>query len=524
MKENEFEINNNNSKNIVEEDPLSSSDLVDNGLEVEKTDLTTEDSVDEKESRVPENVTEDEEKEPLLERSTINLPQDDESGKPLEAKGFGSDEDEDNGDDIYLDFLPRAEEKPAEEIENLQFAKLKGKERRKFLRKHITEITLENDVRYRGPLSYRYLRIAGWIFLMFAQYGVLLGFSSKINPEAATNSSLLSVLYFCKNMVMPLFLLATFATILNGSKTLKSMIALYSGATVLVYALFLLVHERYLGGLVSTIFELDHGDAVAFVDRMIFNLNGSRYLTFNIFVDLLMCTLVYNFWVYKPKRVFVGKKLLIYRSFTLLPVLYELLSFELKVFASYGVINLPIYVYPVLTNKPPMTFLVFVLLVVFIKMRERLYRKSGKSHEQYLEFLKTNANSYQFSRFTAKLMLIAGLIDVIISFILVIIVAVALSGGSTESEAISAAFSAANNMVIRTGIGESASLIILSPLVFLFSYTRTHKDTRFDTILPVVAVVILLIVYLEGIYHILSSSYEKIKGLIDAFFGASLGL
>ena len=31
--------------------------------------------------------------------------------------------------------------------------------------------TLENDINYKAPLSYRYLRIIAWIFIIIAQIG-----------------------------------------------------------------------------------------------------------------------------------------------------------------------------------------------------------------------------------------------------------------------------------------------------------------------------------------------------------------
>ena len=40
-------------------------------------------------------------------------------------------------------------------------------------RKEIYEYTLKNDIKYRGPLSYRMLKIVGWIALAFSQYLLL---------------------------------------------------------------------------------------------------------------------------------------------------------------------------------------------------------------------------------------------------------------------------------------------------------------------------------------------------------------
>ena len=35
--------------------------------------------------------------------------------------------------------------------------------------KRMDEVTIENDIRYRGPLSYRHLRILAWVLLVVSQ-------------------------------------------------------------------------------------------------------------------------------------------------------------------------------------------------------------------------------------------------------------------------------------------------------------------------------------------------------------------
>ena len=47
-------------------------------------------------------------------------------------------------------------------------------------RKHIHEITAENDIRFRAPLSYRHLRMIGWLFLAISQISIIIVFPSAV--------------------------------------------------------------------------------------------------------------------------------------------------------------------------------------------------------------------------------------------------------------------------------------------------------------------------------------------------------
>ncbi len=137
----------------------------------------------------------------------------------------------------------------------------KKKRRRK--RKRIDEYSLENDIRFRGPLSYRVLRILAWAFLTIAQVGTLLALGAKFDAGLASKvGTLPSYLKMASNIMMPLFLIATFATILNGSRSFKSMLMFYGGASILFYLLFIFFHEHFAASIVAFIMETDIATAV----------------------------------------------------------------------------------------------------------------------------------------------------------------------------------------------------------------------------------------------------------------------
>jgi len=370
-------------------------------------------------------------------------------------------------------------------------------QKRKKLRLH--EITAERDIRFRGPLSYRHLRMFAWLFLAVAQVGILLSFAAQKDDGFALQVGIWpAVLTSFNSVMMPLFLIAAFATILNNTRKYSSLILAYGGATGLIYLLFLLLHDRYAVGLsLAAGVAETRAEATTILDGFIRTMASGGFVAFNIFVDLLLCTLFTCFLVYRPKRFFVGKKLIYFRLLAILPALYEVGSIVCKILASLQIIVLPTYVFPLLTTKPPMTFVVFVVLAFFIKKREHIFLKRGKTHEEYDAFLKTNVNSLHFSIFTSIVLFVAVLLDLILFFVL----SSALSG-YFPAETAEQASSLATDMVMKWGFSRSVPLLFVIPFVMLFSYTRTYKDTRLDLIVPVLGLILFVLVYLEGFYQL----------------------
>ena len=119
--------------------------------------------------------------------------------------------------------------------------------------------------------------------------------------------------------------------------------------------------QRYIVGTVA-IFTENRQEAVAFLSDMFHMPSGAGYLSYNLFIDLFLCTLLMFFLNYRPKRLFNGKLLGVFRAFAVFPIAYEIASITLKILAVEGKVALPLIVFPFLTVKPPMTFLVFVVL------------------------------------------------------------------------------------------------------------------------------------------------------------------
>ena len=55
------------------------------------------------------------------------------------------------------------------------------------------------------------------------------------------------------------------------------------------------------------------------------------------------------------------------------------------------------------------------------------------------------------------------------------------------------------------GIGNTASALMVAPLVLLFDYTKTHKNKTMDLIIPAAGVALVALVYIEGFFQVLTN-------------------
>lgn len=400
----------------------------------------------------------------------------------------------------------------AETAENaaLEAASNDGKKKKKI---RMWEVTPENDIRYKGPLSYRHFRIAGWVCMAMTIANIFLGLGMKINEGVADKyGSLHSVLSFFAEFAVFLFLFANFAVIIDKKSSYKKLFILYGALTIGFVLLFVIVYYRYAGGLFNAI-GTSTGKSISSNDLL-----RGGFKTFNVFLDMLLCTAVIFFIDYRPTKWFVGKKLYIFRAFVAIPILYELACILIKYFAVVDGMELHPMVSPFLTTKPIFCFLLFVRMAFYIKGREGKFLKHGKTHEDYQAYLKTNRNSFQFSKKFALMCVIYGALDLV--FVLILFFLRLANAGvlgnfiEASSEEIDQITDFILNEVKSIGFGGSVMMILIAPVILLFSYTRSYKKSKIDTLIPIGAVVVIGLVVLEGIFRLLCLVPDKVSVLL----------
>ena len=361
--------------------------------------------------------------------------------------------------------------------------KLTRKEKRyNRIRRHLFK---ENDIKYEGPLSYRYLRIFAWIFLAFGQI-VFLNciFSSTINwdPLGDVGSNILSIF---ASLATPLFILASFGLVLSGKRNIKDFMLIYGLAYAGVGLAFIIFYLRYVDGLFVKI-GIDQQPFIVHFKGFL-----SERVQVNVFADLFAFSLFHFFLNYTPKKTFKGKSIYAFRLFSLIPVIFVLGSYIIKILTATGKMNLPFYFFPFLTTKSPVVFLIFILAALWIKNRERWFIKLGASKNEYHEFLKTNRNSLSISITLSVIIVLSILLDILLYVIAIIYYAVNNIPADNFFDVLVGTF----------GVGQASSMILAIPFIFLYSYKRRHKDTRIDLMIPIIGIALIALIYVEGIYQ-----------------------
>ncbi|MBR0367389.1 MAG: hypothetical protein IJH86_03225 [Clostridia bacterium] len=285
-------------------------------------------------------------------------------------------------------------------------------------RVELHEVTAENDIRYRGPLSYFHFQILGWLCIVLSQVALFIRLAGRVNPDAAAGAmNALGFLQRVANLSLPFLLISVFAQLLNAEDGYIKQIAKNAAATAGICALFYIAFYRYIVGGIGAFLE-DSGEIMPTVQTIIAQTLPGGFVAFNIFVDLFLCALSMFFLNYNPRRVFTGRARILFRLMALIPIGYEVGCMVLKGRSARGLIEIPIWAYPLLTVKPVMTFVLFVALALFVKTRELRFRRHGRTHEEYRAFLKTRRNSWNFSVFLAIMLVVVSLVDfaVVIGF------------------------------------------------------------------------------------------------------------
>ena len=289
-----------------------------------------------------------------------------------------------------------------------------GKKKRKRIRLH--EATHENDIRYLGPLNYQHFQILGWVCIVITQAVLLLNLGCRLDPGLAEDAAgIAGVLGEIGSFSLPFLLIANFARVLNATENYKKQLIKNAGAMVGIALLFIVMLYRYVIGGISGVLE-EPGQAANLVQTVMGTRLHNGFLAFNIFVDLFLCTLVMLFLNYRPKKFFRGKSVLVFRLFALLPIGYEIFCMILKISAAEKLQPVPLWFNALMPVKPIMTFVLFLLLALFVKTREIRFRRHGKTHEEYLAFLKTRRNSRNFSIFLAAMLVVVSLMDIGLMF------------------------------------------------------------------------------------------------------------
>lgn len=367
---------------------------------------------------------------------------------------------------------------------------------------------IDHDIKYRGPLSYRYLRMIGWIALavMFISMSLSLAFSIKtlngtIDPtKMMVLEKVTNILSYISALPLPLFLIANFAVILQQRGNYRKLLKQYGKLVLIIYVGFIIVYYHYI------VIALMRIGGMSFIEARdssiaIFTILGKQNgLVVNVFIDLFCCVLIMLFVEYTPKNHFKGKKIILFRLLVLIPILYEIGSAVLMGLLGLNgidatfVFSLPPEVLPLLGKKPVGMIFGFLAVCIYIKIREKRYLKRGGTEEGYYYYLRTNRNSLNFSLVMSIIFLIVAVLDIVVTIGLgaILLKNIPYAEYYTVEDII--------ELLSCFTVGRSVCLILVIPFVMLFSYTKQHVDTKLDKLLPLAGVGLVIFSIIETLF------------------------
>ena len=340
------------------------------------------------------------------------------------------------------------------------------------------------DIKYLGPLSYRHLRLLAWICIALSQIVMINEIDLLAFDHGYLNPIVSLILSIFSNLSTPFFLLASFGTILNRTKPYRDTILVYGLGFFGIGLAFLVVYMRYGYDLLG-LFEID----VAYTSMALGKKFGSRLLV-NIFTDLFLLTLFNYFLHYTPKNHFLGKKIVFFRLFALLPLSYLIVADTLQVLTKLQMVVLPIEIFLFLTSKSYMMHIIFIILSLWVKKRESTFLRLGATKDEFLQYQTTNRCSWSFAKATAILFAVFGFLDF---FITAVVINIASLDPAYTLLSI-------YDLIENLGLGQTLGMLVACPFILLFSITRTHKDKMIDLLVPVIGIGVVVLVTIESVF------------------------
>ena len=377
---------------------------------------------------------------------------------------------------------------------------------------------IDKDIRYKGPLTYRYLRIIGWLALAFsiavsvAAVVIRLGgvFGTIDEATIYKNATTLSYLSLSSSLPLPLFLLANFCVLLQGKNDYKKLIKFYGGILIAIYIGFLAVYYNFVVSLFMKLGDMGFGEARVASVEVITSLGSESSLVVNVFIDLFMCVLIMFFIDYDPKKHFQGKKIILFRLLVLLPILYEFASTVIS-----GLVYMsdtpylwdfhfvvPPEVLPLLGKKPVLMIFAFLFICIYVKRKRTIYIKRGGSAEGYEAYLKTNRNSLRFALITSLIFFVIATIDLIGYLVFYNDMQNFVISHSDELNELEQLELMDTLLNVGNGftLGKSICLYLVIPFVLLLSYLKQHKNPGLDKFVPLGGIGLIVITVIETFF------------------------
>lgn len=320
------------------------------------------------------------------------------------------------------------------------------------------------DIRFRGIFNYRWLRFFGVICLSLSQYSVVLQVAEMLAgvPMVNWSEQTFAFLQSLGQLSFPFLLISTFSRILQKPERILPTILFYAVMAFAVYLLTLFLVKDILKIAIDATFRIlfEEEDLIGIgnslmpmiliISPVLAEMGLTFFGNYNVFLDLLICTLFYYFCCGMPKNA-TPRKIKLFRRCAVLPLLYWMASVTLSTLRRMGVITFGVPVTGLLVFRKVPTFILFFCLVLIIQFQNERVPVE--------DYRRSRLHSFQFSLILSMMLGLICMLDLLLT----------------------------NRSPVLTamGFGTSSGIYRIIPFILLFSYNKPSRVKWLDGVLPV---------------------------------------
>lgn len=253
-----------------------------------------------------------------------------------------------------------------------------------------------------------------------------------------TTVNLLNFMYNLSRVSLSLVYVTIFSLIFKNREKIKRYVLFTFCLFVAVYLILTLTYNLIIKDIIYDLcYELcstgtNAVESTLFLSDYCCGIVEGVLSNVNVFLDTFVCTVIFLFIFYEPKKI---KNIKLFRSLVSIPILYVCISLLLLLFENLGYYEMNFYVRSLLVSRKASCYLFFIAVCVFVKIYQR--KNDNKL-----------PSSFTFSLATSIILIAISDIDYHL-------------GQIPNSDML--------------GIGNSVWLFLGIPFVFLYDYQKNYK-------------------------------------------------
>lgn len=265
---------------------------------------------------------------------------------------------------------------------------------------------------------------------------------------------------------MPLLLISMTSSIIINNERITKVVLINFLLFLLFYIIEILTFVYYVVPTIESLIK----------DFTGFELNAKELLeevlgefsSINIFIDLLLCSLIYLFFVYTPKHI--KNRIIFRRLLTIIPVSYIVISFLLNGLAKTNLISINLYLGALLPHKNIITYVFFFITIIFVKYNKKIFYLFNKNKDKtYESYTLENTFLSNYNYFLIILLCLLSIIDFSFSYI---------------------------PNIKNWGIGNNYYLFVAIPFLFFYNYQKSPKRKIWKQLIPLYSLTNYLLLFL----------------------------